>query len=130
KLAYADMLRYVGDTRFVSSSLQPLLDKNAAKERARQIDAMRAAVDVRPSVLAGLTTSIGADTVYFCAIDRHGNIASVIQSIFEGFGTAIVPDGCGFALHNRGALFTLEDGHPNQLAARKRPLHTIIPAFM
>src|SRR5205823_11242865 len=56
KLAYADMLRYVGDTRFQTSSLQPLLDKGAAQERARQIDATRAAVDVQPSVLAGLTT--------------------------------------------------------------------------
>src|SRR5438034_2380189 len=130
KLAYADMLRYVGDTRFQTSSLQPLLDKGAAQERARQIDATRAAVDVQPSVLAGLTTSVGADTVYFCAIDRHGNIASVIQSVYEGFGSAIVPPGAGFALQNRGALFTLADGHPNALAPRKRPLHTIIPAFM
>jgi gamma-glutamyltranspeptidase/glutathione hydrolase len=130
KLAYADMLRYVGDTRFQTASLQPLLDKGAAPERARQIDATRAAVDVRPSVLAGLTTSVGADTVYFCAIDRHGNIASVIQSVYEGFGSAIVPPGTGFALQNRGALFTLADGHPNALAPRKRPLHTIIPAFM
>ena len=130
KLAYADMLRYVGDTRFQTSSLQPLLDKGAAAERARQIDATRAAVDVQPSVLAGLTTSVGADTVYFCAIDRHGNIASVIQSVYEGFGSAIVPPGTGFALQNRGALFTLAEGHPNALAPRKRPLHTIIPAFM
>src|SRR5947208_2531994 len=130
KLAYADMLRYVGDTRFQTSSLQPLLDKGAARERARQIDATRAAVDVPPSVLAGLTTSVGADTVYFCAIDRHGNIASVIQSVYEGFGSAIVPPGTGFALQNRGALFTLAEGHPNALAPRKRPLHTIIPAFM
>src|SRR5439155_6782978 len=82
KLAYADMLRYVGDTRFQTSSLQPLLDKGAARQRARLIDATRAAVDVQPSELAGLTTSVGADTVYFCAIDRHGNIASVIQSVY------------------------------------------------
>src|SRR5262245_21416700 len=130
KLAYADMLRYVGDTRFASSSLQPLLDKGAAKERARQIDPARAALDVEPSTLAGLTTSVGADTVYFCTIDRDGNIASVIQSVYEGFGSAIVPHGTGFALQNRGALFALADGHPNALAPRKRPLHTIIPAFM
>src|SRR5262249_59169447 len=110
KLAYADMLRYVGDTRFNPASLQPLLDKAAAKERARAIDMTRASVDVQPSVLAGLTTSVGADTVYFCAIDKDGNIASVIQSIFEGFGSAIVPPGAGFALQNRGALFTLSDG--------------------
>jgi gamma-glutamyltranspeptidase/glutathione hydrolase len=130
KLAYADMIRYVGDTRFASRSLQPLLDKRAAGERARLIDPGRAAVDVQPSALPGLTTSVGADTVYFCAIDEDGNIASVIQSIFEGFGSAIVPPGAGFALQNRGGLFTLAGGHPNVLAPRKRPLHTIIPAFM
>jgi gamma-glutamyltranspeptidase/glutathione hydrolase len=81
-------------------------------------------------VFAGLTTSSGQDTIYLSAIDRHGNIVSLIQSIYEGFGAAIVPAGTGFALHNRGALFTLDETHPNALAPRKRPLHTIIPGFM
>jgi gamma-glutamyltranspeptidase/glutathione hydrolase len=130
KLAYADMLRNVGDPRFSATPIPMLLDKEAAKQRARQIDPDRAAADVQPSALAGLTTAVGADTVYLCAIDRHGNIASLIQSIYEAFGSAIVPPGTGFALHNRGALFTLEENHPNALAPRKRPLHTIIPAFM
>ena len=130
KLAYADLLRYVGDPRFGATPVQTLLDKRAARDRASRIDPARAAARVEPSTLAGLTTSVGADTVYLCAIDRHGNIASLIQSIYEGFGSAIVPPGAGFALHNRGALFTLEDGHPNVLAPRKRPLHTIIPGFM
>jgi gamma-glutamyltranspeptidase/glutathione hydrolase len=130
KLAYADMLRYVGDQRFATTDVAALLSKSAAKARATAIDATRAATNVQPSVLAGLTTSVGADTVYLCAIDRDGNIASLIQSIYEGFGTAIVPRGTGFALHNRGGLFTLEPNHPNTLAPRKRPLHTIIPAFM
>src|SRR5438874_936816 len=113
-----------------SRSRGGMLNKTSAKARARLIDFERAATDVRPSTLAGLTTSIGADTVYLCAIDREGNIASLIQSVYEGFGAGIVPPGTGFALHNRGALFTLEEGHPNVLAPRKRPLHTIIPAFM
>ncbi|HXI31343.1 MAG TPA: gamma-glutamyltransferase [Vicinamibacterales bacterium] len=130
KLAYADMLRYVGDQRFTTTDVASLLSKDAAKTRAKAIDATRAARDVRPSTLAGLTTSVGADTVYLCAIDRDGNIASLIQSIYEGFGTAMVPRGAGFALHNRGGLFTLEPNHANTLAPRKRPLHTIIPAFM
>jgi len=130
KLAYADMLRYVGDSRFATAPIPALLDKAAAARRAQLIDHARAAATVEPSALAGLTTSAGADTVYLCAIDRDGNIASLIQSIYEGFGSAIVPPDTGFALHNRGALFTLEEGHPNELAPRKRPLHTIIPAFM
>ncbi len=130
KLAYADMLRHVCDPHFTQAPIEQLLDKGAARERARRIDSRRAAPSCEPSVLPGLTTSVGGDTVYLCAIDRHGNIVSLIQSIYEGFGSAIVPRGAGFALQNRGALFTLEDGHPNQLAGRKRPLHTIIPAFM
>ena len=130
KLAYADMLRYVGDRRFSEPPVDALLDKEHAARRAAEIDASAAACRVEPSAFAGLTTSSGQDTIYLSAIDRHGNIVSLIQSIYEGFGSAIVPPGTGFALHNRGALFTLEDGHPNQLVPGKRPLHTIIPAFM
>jgi gamma-glutamyltranspeptidase/glutathione hydrolase len=130
KLAYADMLQYVGDPRFANAPVSAILNKAHAKERARQIDSRRAACRVEPSVLDGLTTSVGDDTIYLSVIDRHGNIVSLIQSIYVGFGSAIVPAGTGFALHNRGALFTLEDAHPNTLAPRKRPLHTIIPGFM
>ena len=63
-------------------------------------------------------------------IDRDGNIVSLIQSLYSSFGSGVVAPGTGVMLHNRGGLFTLEDGHPNQIAPRKRPLHTIIPAFM
>jgi len=130
KLAYADMLRYVGDPRLAAVPVAALLDKGLARQRAALIDPRRAAQSVEPSVLDRVTTSVGGDTIYLSAIDRDGNIVSLIQSVFEGFGTAIVPRGTGFSLHNRGALFSLEDGHPNLLAPRKRPLHTIIPAFM
>jgi gamma-glutamyltranspeptidase / glutathione hydrolase len=130
KLAYADMLRYVGDPRFASAPVPAILDKAHAESRARAIDPDRAATRVEPSVLAGLTCSAGGDTIYLSVIDRHGTIVSLIQSIYAGFGSAIVPPGAGFALHNRGALFTLDEAHPNTLAPRKRPLHTIIPAFM
>jgi gamma-glutamyltranspeptidase/glutathione hydrolase len=130
KLAYADMLRHVGDTRFSRPPVDAMLDKAYAKQRAAVIHPRRAAYEVQPSMFDGLTTSSGSDTIYLSAIDRHGTIVSLIQSIYEGFGSGIVPPGTGFALHNRGALFTLDESHPNALAPRKRPLHTIIPGFM
>jgi len=130
KLAYADMLRWVGDPRFTSLPVPALLAKERAARRAAAIDMQRAAANVEPDHLAGLTTGAGGDTVYLSAIDRDGNIVSLIQSIFGGFGSGLVAPGTGFALQNRGALFTLEPGHPNELAPGKRPLHTIIPGFM
>ena len=130
KLAYADMLQFVGDPRFGELKTTTLLSKAHAERRARSIDPQRAASKVEPSVFDGLTNSSGHDTIYLSAIDRDGNIVSLIQSIYQGFGSGIVADGTGFALHNRGALFTLQEGHPNELASRKRPLHTIIPGFM
>ena len=130
KLAYADMLRWVGDARFAATPVPALLDKRRAARRATSIDPARAAPHVEPDRLDGLTTGPGGDTVYLAAIDREGNIVSLIQSIFQGFGSGLVAPGTGFALQNRGALFTLEPGHPNELAPGKRPLHTIIPGFM
>ena len=72
----------------------------------------------------------GGDTIYLSAVDRDGNMVSLIQSNYSYFGSGIVPPGTGFVLHNRGALFDLEPGSPNEVSPRKRPLHTIIPAFM
>jgi gamma-glutamyltranspeptidase/glutathione hydrolase len=130
KLAYADMLRYVADPAFAKVPVLPMLSKPHAAERARLIDPAKAACSVTPSTFGGLTDGEGGDTIYLSVIDRDGNIVSLIQSIYSSFGSGIVADGTGVLLHNRGALFTMEDGHPNQVAPRKRPLHTIIPAFM
>jgi len=130
KLAYADMLHHVADPRFGAVRVGELLDKTAAKARARLIRPESAATRVKPSVLDGVTTRYGGDTIYLSAVDRDGNIVSLIQSIYQGFGSGLVPSGTGFALQNRGALFTLDEQHPNVLAPRKRPLHTIIPGFM
>ena len=130
KLAYADMLRYAADPRFSEAPLAALLDKSYARERARLIDPRRAATRVDPAVFDGVTNRSGGDTIYLSAIDRDGNIVSLIQSIYHGFGAGLVPPGTGFALHNRGALFSLDERHPNCLQPRKRPLHTIIPGFM
>jgi len=130
KLAYADMLAYVGDPNVAANHVPAMLNKTHAAARARLIDPSNAAPRVEPSVFAGVTNAAGGDTVYFSVIDRSGTIVSLIQSIYQGFGSGLVPRGTGFALHNRGALFTMERGHPNVVAPHKRPLHTIIPAFM
>ena len=130
KLAFADLVRYVGDPRFSDVPVQSLLSKRHASGRAKLIDMKKAACSVQPSRLEGLTNSEGNDTIYISAIDKEGNIASLIQSNYGGFGSGLVPPGTGFMLQNRGALFTLEENHPNTLEPRKRPLHTIIPAFM
>ena len=130
KLAYADMLRYAADPRFAAAPLAALIDKEYARSRAAVIDPAHAAATVEPSVFEGITTSHGGDTIYLAAIDRHGNIVSLIQSTYHGFGSGICAGERGFMLQNRGALFTLDADHPNVLAPRKRPLHTIIPGFM
>jgi gamma-glutamyltranspeptidase/glutathione hydrolase len=130
KLAYADMLRYVGDPKFSKIPVDALLSKPRAAERARLIDPAKAACQVEPATLAGVTDAEGKDTIYMSVIDKDGKIVSLIQSNYSGFGSGLVPPGAGFMLHNRGGLFTLEKGQPNTLTGRKRPLHTIIPAFM
>lgn len=130
KLAYADMLRHVGDPRFSTVPVAQLLSKPRAMDRAKLIDAARASCDVQPGRLDGVTDAQGHDTIYLSVVDQDGNIVSLIQSNYSGFGSGMVPPGTGFMLQNRGGLFSLEKGQPNTLAPRKRPLHTIIPAFM
>ena len=130
KLAYADLLRYVGDPRLSDVPVAAMLDKVHAAERARSIDPAQARCSVEPSRLDRVTDSQGNDTIYMSVVDRDGNMVSLIQSNYSGFGSGLVPAGMGFMLHNRGALFTLRAGQPNTLEGRKRPLHTIIPGFM
>jgi gamma-glutamyltranspeptidase / glutathione hydrolase len=130
KLAYADMLRYVGDPRLASVPVEAMLSKEHAAHRAQLVDPEKAACEVQPAELPGVTSGPAGDTIYLSAVDRDGNVVSLIQSNYMGFGSGIVPEGTGFMLHNRGALFTLEPGHANILAPRKRPLHTIIPGMM
>jgi gamma-glutamyltranspeptidase/glutathione hydrolase len=126
KLAYADMVRYVADPNASSIPVDGMLSKEYASQRARLIDEEQANCNVE----AGRPPGAAPHTIYLSVVDREGNMVSLIQSISSGLGSTIVPDGAGFFLHNRGALFTLDSGHPNALAGRKRPLHTIIPAFM
>ncbi|MBM3775493.1 MAG: gamma-glutamyltransferase, partial [Acidobacteria bacterium] len=126
KLAYADLMRYVADRRFAEVPVAGLLSRRYAEERAGLIDRERAMCQAKP----GNPPRAGADTIYLAATDREGNIASLIQSIYMSFGSGVAVEGMGFHLHNRGALFEMDPGHANALAPRKRPLHTIIPAFM
>jgi gamma-glutamyltranspeptidase / glutathione hydrolase len=126
KLAYADLDCYVGDPRHADMPVESMLSKQYGRERARLIDARCAMVKPSPGALP----REGSDTTYLCVVDRDGNMVSLIQSNFANFGSGLVPDGTGFALQNRGGLFRLDPLHPNALAPRKRPLHTIIPAFM
>src|SRR5579859_7673706 len=124
KLAYADLYRYNADPRFAKVPVQGLLSKEYGAQRAALINADKA--NCNP----GAGSPATSDTTYLAAVDKDGNIASLIQSNYSGFGSGIVVNGMGFALQNRGALFVLDRSHPNALEPRKRPFHTIIPAFM
>ncbi len=124
KLAYADLLRYVADPRFAKVPVAGMLSKAYARERARLIDPNQAASVVPPGQPSG------TDTTYLCAVDAEGNLVSLIQSNYGGFGSGLVADGTGFGLQNRGGLFSLDPTHPNALAPRKRPVDKIIPGFM
>jgi gamma-glutamyltranspeptidase/glutathione hydrolase len=126
KLAYADLYRYNADPRFVKVPMTGIISKSYAAERASTIDMKQAHCDVT----AGNPTPFGGETIYMTAVDRDGNIVSLIQSLYSAWGSGIVVDDYGFALQNRGALFRLDPSHPDVLAPHKRPFHTIIPAFM
>ena len=130
KLAYADMSHYVGDPRFTPIPVDELISKHLGDERAKLIDPQKAACQVVPSQVNVKLAAYGKSTIYMSAIDKDGNIVSLIQSNFAGYGTGMVAPGAGFSFHNRGAGFDLTPGRPNSLAGHKRPLHTIIPAFM
>ena len=130
KLAYADMYKYVGDPRFTPVPVKEMLSKDLAKKRAALIKMDRAACEVVPSDIEKMLDAHGNSTIYLSAIDKDGNIVSLIQSNYAGYGTGMVAPGLGFSFQNRGAGFQLTPGLPNSLAGRKRPLHTIIPAFM
>ncbi|PYX97501.1 MAG: gamma-glutamyltransferase [Acidobacteria bacterium] len=124
KLAYADLGRYNADPRFAKVPVRGLLSKEYARERAKLIDGNHANCELP----AGSPPM--SDTTYLSVIDRDGNIVSLIQSNYEAFGSGITVRGMGFVLQDRGALFSLDPSSPNVLAPRKRPFHTIIPAFM
>lgn len=124
KLAYSDVHRYGADPRTYDAPLAALLSREYAAKRAALIDTRKANCAVPPG------EPVGGNTTYLTVVDKGGNIASWIQSVFGYFGSRVTTEGMGFILQNRGAGFTLEANHPNILAGGKRPFHTIIPAFM
>jgi len=126
KLAYADMIAYVGDPRFSKLPVEGMVSPAYGTARAALIDPKKANCRVGP----GTPPHAGSDTTYLSVVDRDGNMVSLIQSNFALWGSGIAVAGGGFMLHNRGALFTLDPESPNVLAPHKRPLHTIIPAMM
>ena len=125
KLAYADLARYVGDADHLTVPMSHLLSDGFIAERRSHIDATKAQAHLEPG--PGLTSS---ETIYLTVADKQGNMVSFINSLFDEFGSGIVVPGTGFALHDRGAGFTLEPGLPNTVAPGKRPFHTLIPAFV
>lgn len=120
KLAFADRDRYVADPAFVETPVARLLDKAYAKQLRSQIDHTYARVKPAPSW--------ESDTIALCVVDREGRAVSLIQSLYQSFGSSLVAS--GIVLHNRGACFVLDERSPNVLAPRKRPLHTLIPGMV
>ena len=125
KLAYADLDRFVGDADHLDMSSEQMLTDAFIADRRRRLDPTRAQERVDPGPLR-----TRSETIYLAVADADGNMVSFINSIYDYFGSGIVVPGTGFALHNRGAGFTLTPGLPNTAAPGKRPFHTLIPGFV
>jgi gamma-glutamyltranspeptidase/glutathione hydrolase len=124
KLAFADTYRWVADERYMLDvKAADLLDSGYLADRARLIQPQRAGDPGHGQPPRG-------GTIYLTAADERGMMVSLIQSNYMGFGSGVVVPGTGVSLQNRGHCFTLQPGHPNQVAPGKRPFHTIIPAFL
>ncbi len=124
KLAFADAEAYIADPRQAAVPVAGLLGDDYLANRRRLIS------DQQAQLFGPGEPPSGGDTVYLAVVDNKGNMVSWIQSLYAGFGSGITAGRTGIQLHNRGANFTLEPGHPNQVAPGKRPYHTIIPGFI
>jgi len=125
KLAYADLDRFVGDADHLDMPAERMLSDAFIAERRSHLDAKKAQARLDPGPLR-----TASETIYLTTADADGNMVSFINSNFDYFGSGIVVPGLGFALHNRGASFTLTPGLPNTAAPGKRPFHTLIPGFV
>lgn len=124
KLAFADRGAHVADPEAMHVTTQQLLDPASLASLAAQIVPGRAAIDVPPRAFQG------TDTVYLTAADDRGNLVSFINSLYGPFGSGLVAGDTGVVLQNRGRAFSLQPGHPGELAGRKRPFHTLCPALI
>ena len=144
RIAFADRAAYLGDPGSVPPAvLKTMISKDYAALRRKEIDPRHAAESYKAGVMPGVapTAAIAealqnftgldrGDTIYMTAADGKGNFVSLIQSLFSDFGSGIVAGDTGVLLHNRGSGFNLTPGSPDQIAPHKRPLHTLIPAFV
>ncbi len=121
KAAFGDAADHVADPRFAQVSVPDLLDDDRLGKVRDQIG---------PEAAEARAPGMPTDTVYVCVVDETGAACSLIQSLYESFGSGVMAPGSGVVLHNRGNGFTLRDGHPNRPEGGKRPYHTIIPAML
>ncbi len=123
KLAFADRDAYITDPDFAEIPVKELLSKSYARKRAEGIDRSRA------NLAAHAGNPLAGDTIYLCTADRWGNLVSLIQSLYFPFGSGVAVRDAGILLQNRGAYFSLQEGHVNRLEPVKRTMHTLIPAM-
>lgn len=124
KRVFADRDRFVTDPATYEAPLDRLLSRDHARNIARGVGAQAAPVQ------EGEARDGSGDTVFLCVIDKAGNAVALIQSLYASFGSGRMVPGTGIVLHNRGALFTLDEAHVNVVAPNKRPYHTLAPALV
>ena len=124
KIAFADRAKYYADMDFNKIPVEYLISKEYADIRRKEISSENAAKSALPGYIEN------GDTIYLTTADSDGNMVSLIQSNYRGMGSGMVPTGLGFMLQDRGELFSLDQNHFNVYAPKKRPFHTIIPAFI
>jgi len=130
KLAFADRGEYVADPEFADLPVQHLISEEYGEQRAALIDMERAAVEVNPFRATMDDPLEHGDTVYFTIVDKDRNAISMIESIFNYFGSQVVPGDVGFAMQNRASGFSMQPGHLNEVGPHRRSLHTNMPGMV